>query len=352
MKRFWLGLVGVGLFGCEEPVTRPVASVVSAPKSERLEGFVVVAVGTPLRSAPRDGGTYVVTARTADAARLRDLHIGNDVYRVVAEQGDFVEVESTGESPFDATSAHCSRPRGALASLSVKFFVRRSELVPVVKTATTLTNADGTSLRLQAGALLYPQKTAANAYTVESGNVVLAIPEKALRDNVGTSYRPEPRFAVASSEDAVDPQAFHLGEVRFDGKAVGARYPNLVEPIEVKRAPGGRALVTMRSACAEVVVSVPDARLRSKASVVGGMVGMSKSPDRYVAHVRKGAALFDLAGHQVGVTTDDTGFETEIAPVGSKRCFTRTLVDLWDAKGRTPSRPEEILSICVAPEDL
>jgi hypothetical protein len=351
MKVVRLAVLLSWMVGCA-PSTHPVPPVAPAEAPvEELEGFVVVAPGARFRLGPGSGDPFVLTTRAGDEPRLRALRGGYDVYRVVADHGELVEIESTGESNFGAAHPHCAMLPSELDSLSVRFFVRRSDLAQVLTKPVTLAYPDGTSVRLQSGLVLFHDERAPDRFIIDSGNFVLPIAGAALRGHVGSSYRVEPRFPTPETPDLVVPQAFASREVTVGGQVLGARFPGMVSNVFGRRPAGARELVTMRSPCAEIVASIPSERIQSRESIGGGL-RLESSHAYRGPHVRKGAALLDPRGRRIGVATDQAGFDAETRGSGDMRCFTRTLVTLYGKQGRLPTLPDEILTVCASRADV
>ncbi len=319
-------------------------------RDERLEGYVVTAVGTRLRLEPRHDAPWVVTARTDDLDRLRKLRLGHDVYRFVADHGALLEIESTGEPISQVDGQHCETGPRELSSLSVRFFVERRDLLPVVNRPLAISHADGTALRLLEGVALLPHSTSAHHVVLEAANIVFTFRPETLAGHVGLSYRPGPRLETGKTTEELDPDAFDRREALLGGKALAARYPRMMQRVYARRAAGARDLVVLHDRCAEVTVSVPRERVTTEDH--RPMLTLSMSESFKGPRVRKDAKLYDRSGRRIGLATNETGFDAEVASVGEHRCFTRTLPGAAKQPNVPPPRTEEILTLCAHPRDI
>ncbi len=201
------------------------------------------------------------------------------------------------------------------------------------------------------GVVVSPHATRSHAYEVRTGNFVLQLEESALAGHVGMSYQPAGVEQPADAAEYIEPAAFKTGDVQLGSKPLELSFASLAMPVRAKNIAANKTLVTLASACADVVATVSPERVRAQTAVVGGIVSSSKQ--RYAPpKIRAGAALLDVEGQHVGVTTEETGLGNEVTSTNGQRCFTRTLVTLWKPGGRLASLPNEVLTLCVAPADL
>ena len=309
------------------------ANVAAEPK---LAGNVVVWIDAPL---------YLDAAATSPSIHLgevehgRDHNIGHVVpMHVVGEQGDFVEVEPT--AAIECAWWRVARPEG-LASL--RLYVKRTDLAPVVVRSFAATYKDGSRITVQPGVTVFDGKIA-----FHNGVMLVKIPEPYL----GVAYTPRSIANVAKPGKHTFLLDEHtdvtLGEQTF---AFGPWVAGSAD----RR--GDRMLIPIAVRCMTAVVSAPKDRVHADVQLGLGTLGGTgaggqgaSNADRY--YFPKGTKLTSETGDHVVATSSA---ELDVGkPTGARACaeivVTHDEPIVEAPHANDASRPDRTLHLC-APAD-
>jgi hypothetical protein len=305
------------------------ATAAAAPK---LAGNVLVWVDAPMYLDAVATGASVHLGgldhgRTGDVGHVVPMH-------VVGESGDFVEVEPT--AGIECAWWHVVKPEG-LASL--RLFVKRGDLAPVIVVPFAASFKDGSRIALQPGVAVVDGKIA-----FDNGVVHAAVPDA----NLGLAYAPH---AVAdppkpgkhtvlldeNTEVKLGDQSFVFG-------------PWVAGSAERR---GDRMLVPIAARCMTAVVSAPkdhvqlDVKLGMGVSIAepGKAQGYSNT-DRYFLPV--GTKVTSETGDHVVATLSA---ELDVAkPTGARACgdfvVTHDEPIAEAPHANDASRPDRTLHLC------
>jgi hypothetical protein len=315
----------------------------------------------PVAAVPVAGDHYVLvdpdaafyTAPSLDAERVRSVASAADgerlragghflVHRLIAERGDFVEVETLAASPW---SAHCHGDLESLRGLRLRLHVRREALAPVITRPVRVAFADGTAISLAPGVGLRPLPgTGISAVTHDQISFALRVPD----DAVGDRYVPGAHFATDETEREIPWDAARRGALHYGGSArlrvaplpVGALF------VYASREVPGAAIATLQSPCARYEVRVDPSAIVPY-SPLGGLVGglLAGPPPFAVA----GAPLWFRSGAPAGRAVDEVGFDGETERAGARRCFRKAF---GFVPKNEPPGSERFLTLCVDPANL
>jgi hypothetical protein len=304
-----------------------------------LAGNVLVWADAPLYPDASASGPSVRVG-TLDLGREKD--VGYVVpMRVVGTQGDFVEVEPTADT--ECAWWRLGKPAGLD---TVRLFVQRADLAPVLVKPFKATHKDGSSISLQVGVPVLGGKVAFNR-----GVVPATIPDASL----GLSYKPHKIAPVPKLT-----KKFLLDEAT-DVMLGGATFPlgPWVAGAATKR--GSRMLVTIAARCMTAVISAPKERVHAGVAINQSLAS-APAPARSVVssgaerhYLPAGTKLTSETGTHVVGTLDADRDVIKPKPGADRACadFVITRDDPFvDVPHTTDaSQPQRTLRLC-APANL
>jgi hypothetical protein len=221
-------------------------AIPAAAEPAALKGNVLVWADAPLYPDAYENGPSVRVG-TLDQGREKD--VGYVVpMRVVSTKDDFVEVEPTPD--VECAWWRVVKPEGLD---SLRLYVKRGDLAPVLIKPFKASHKDGSSVSLQIGVAVASGKVAFNR-----GVVPVAIPDASL----GLAYAPHKIAAVTKPGK----QKFLLDEAT-EVKLGPATFPlgPWVAGAATRR--GDRMLVTIAARCMSAVISAPKARVHAGVAI-------------------------------------------------------------------------------------
>ncbi|MBW2700083.1 MAG: TonB family protein [Deltaproteobacteria bacterium] len=262
------------------------------------------------------------------------------VFRLVAWQGDWVQIETMQDSNYE----HCMAPLYDLADYRLNLFVRKQDVVLVLREEVREQYADGTSLRLRPGLpLLFNQSD--KRYRVAHAGLALAA--KFSADKVAKSYRPAGRL-VFGCEHKWDASRSRL---RFaKGRKVRLN-SNHAACVEVARREKGSSLWRLRTACVDMQVKAdppPQVIEGPGRGALAGLFGAMNKGDWL--KVGRGATVYWADGRQAGKARADLWFEIKSVKKGDLTCVEKTL--LAGVKDLAAPETERKMRLCFRSEDM
>ena len=218
------------------------ALAVPASAETPLAGNVLVWADAPLYT---DANATGATVRVGTLDLGRDKDVGYVVpMRIVSTKDDVVEVEPTAD-------VECAwwRPIKPDGLDTMRLFVKRTDLAPVLTKPFKATYKDGSSVALQVGVPVLGGKVAFNR-----GVVPVAIPETSL----GIAYAPHKIAPVVKP----DKKKFLLDEAT-EVKLGGATFPLGPWVAGAAKRKGDRMLVSIAARCMTAVISAPKDRVHA-----------------------------------------------------------------------------------------
>jgi hypothetical protein len=316
----------------------------AAAEPTPLTGNVLVWADAPLYPDAYDNGPSVRVG-TLDQGREKD--VGYVVpMRVVSTKDEFVEVEPTPD--VECAWWRVVRPEG-LDSLRV--YVKRSDLAPVLIKPFKASHKDGSSISLQPGV---PVVTGDGAQKVafNRGVVSVTIPDASL----GLAYAPRKIAAVAKPGK----QKFLLDEAT-EVKLGPATFPLGPWVAGAAKRRGDRMLVTIAARCMSAVISAPKERVHAGVAINQALAA-EPAPSRAVVprgseryYLPAGTKLTSEKGeHVVGTLVGDRDiFKPK---PGARACadFVLTREDLFVDAPHTldASQPQRTLKLCAPPDAM
>ena len=245
--------------------TKPAPGPATAAAGARAPGppdgaggdrFVVLAGDTELFAAPAAGAPH---ARVGPAAAPGTGHLypRRSAFRLVAEHGDWLEVETIADD-----TPHCQRNNHILWGLALRLFVHRAALQPVLTRELALRYEDGTSVTLRPGTPLAPLPFAGEALppgpgagpggapfevSLEGSLFTVVVPP----DAVGTWYRLGAPFDAPPSADYLHATTLLADAGRSKVSLFLSSHAYYVHA--TRELGAGRLLVTLRTTCSEIV---------------------------------------------------------------------------------------------------
>lgn len=272
-----------------------------------LRGDALVWEDALFHLEPWDGGMnvrFVVFAR----GRREELGRAIPVRIVGSSLRTFVEVEVS-------TEPSCGLRRVTIDPRveALRFFVRRTDLAPVLARPFTATYSDGTSVRLAAGVPVLPNASGLYTVSLRGDRLRLPIPHAA----VGYTYT---RGATAEPERPTG------AVVRVD-RMVSARLGG--DPFEIRSLwyvpkptrPGDPQLVRLSSRCVDATFAIPAAALRPMPWSAPYRPPDLPDPDGGVVlrRIVRGAPLSLPSGREVAVGRDRAGSARTALPAARRR---------------------------------
>jgi hypothetical protein len=314
------------------------ALAVPAAAETPLSGNVLVWADAPLYPDANATGPSIKVG-TLDLGRTKDVGYVVPMH-VVSVQGDFVEVEPT-------TDVECAwwrvvKPDGLD---TLRMYVARADLAPVLIKPFKASHKDGSSIALQVGVPVLGGKVAFNR-----GVVPVAIPDSSL----GIAYAPHKIAAVVKP----DKKKFLLDEAT-EVKLGGAMFPLGPWVAAAARPQGKRMLVSLAARCMTAVISAPKERVHAGISI-NQAVAASEPPTRRAitggaerAYLPVGTKMTSEKGSHV-VGTLDADRDVIKPKAGARACaeFVITRDDPFVDVPHTvdASQPQRTLKLC-APAD-
>jgi hypothetical protein len=270
--------------------------------ADKLAGNVLVWVDAPLYL---DASTAGPSIRLAKLDHGRDQDVGHVVpMRVVSSSGDLVEVEPT--DGIECAWWRVVRP-SSLASL--RLFVQRSDLAPVLTKPFSATFKNGSSVALQPGVAVVANKVAFHAAVAP-----LAVPA----GSIGLAYQPHPIATITKPTKRTA-----LLDEHTDVTLGDATFPlgPWVASTAAKR--GDRMLFPIATRCMTATVSAPADRVHLNVSLNNNVgagdaaaTPLKLSGDRYYLKART-KLTSETGDHVVATLATDADVKK---PTGAKAC--------------------------------
>lgn len=321
------------------PIAIIAALAVPAAADPVLTGNVLVWADAPLYPDAYASGPSVRVG-TLDLGREKD--VGYVVpMRVVGTKDDFVEVEPTAD--VECGWWRVVKPDGLD---SLRLYVKRSDLAPVLTKPFKATHRNGSSIALQVGVPVLDGKVAFNRAIVP-----VAIPAA----SIGVAYAPHKITAVPKPTK----QKFLLDEAT-EVKLGSAMFPMGPWVAAAAKPRGKRMLVSLAARCMTAVISAPKERVHRGVSinhaVAGGAATVRRSPvtggpERY--YLPAGTKLTSEKGEHVVGALDADRDVTKPKP-GARAC-TDLVITRDDPFVDVPhtvdsSQPQRTLKLCAPAE--
>lgn len=270
--------------------------------------------------------------------------------RLVGQQGEFALVETLAE-----TGPHCHDGPGELEGLRLRFFVRRTDLLPLTRKEVRLSFPDQTSVILAPGLALEPLGT---TWYIHAGffRLRVRVPEEA----IGLSYAAPPRASeterLAQDHPRLLDRFFAHELVPWNAPVVLDAEPSVLvtghTPVFAEELlPAESVLVTLKSRCIELVaIAHPLFQLTLfQAGRYGGSGAWTfpEEGDRTV--VTAGATIYWADGTVAGAVETPTSFHGIGGVHGGRQCFVRLLRQEEDDANPLP---EHRMTLCFDPKDL
>ena len=332
-----VALCALSACGNTKPNLEPKNVTAEAPKVKLdLRSFALLKSTGVLRTAPKTSSTPLqLFATDAEAEKAADDD-PNPVFRVLGEQGEFVELETVYDPDHD-----CHDGLLGVQKLRLKFYAQRSDLALVTPRARDIDYADGTRLTLAAGVTVR-----------EVGTVIEANPSgpwiktSLTRDDVEESY--DPSAAFPKSEDPYGSFALAPAHGIHFADRVFASFPSdEIAPADfvviqtAEKSAGGGVFATVVERCAKYRVLL-DASDVDEGEFGGlGLSGMGMGGA--TSSIRRGAALHWADGRVAGsVREEDIDAPSDMVINGERAC--------WNASLRIHGGP--IVRLCVDTKDV
>lgn len=294
-----------------------------------------------------------------DLGRLADKPHHTRQFRLIADQGEWLTVESMGDaSPFDSVGCHATT--WSLRGLKLRFHVRRDDVFPVLTKPIELTYNDGTAVTLKPGVAMGATDQPGRRWVHVNGlELVVSVPD----EFIGMSYEPENYFDAPALDDAdsvfLEPDVYREQALKFaNGKAIGPRLPRSVakniarvlERVIVIAERGDDRLIELRKNCVKVralvaakYVSGSDATMAGILGSLSGFAGFDGVP-----RAGSGSVTFWRGGRHAGYVMQSFGFHDEVAADGERRCFRISTRNRYikKADGTRRSQPVRFLELC------
>jgi hypothetical protein len=323
------------------PIAIVAALAAPAAAEPALSGNVLVWADAPLYADPSTSAPSVRIG-TLDLGREKD--VGYVVpMRVVSTKADMVEVEPTAD--VQCAWWRVVKPDGLD---SVRLYVKRSDLAPVLTKPFKATHKDGSSVALQAGVPVLGGKVAFNRSVVP-----VAVPVTSL----GISYAPHKIAPVTKPTK----QKFLLDEATEVnlGSAMFSMGPWVAAAAKPR---GKRLLVSIAARCMTAVISAPKARVHAGISFNQAVAGAAPdvhrpltttSPQR--SYLPAGTKMMSEKGDHV-VGTLDADRDVMKPKPGARACseFVITRDDPFVDVPHTvdASQPQRTLKLCAPAEAI
>ncbi len=297
------------------------------PGAATPSAFAVVALTTPLATAPRDGAPALWPELPAAG------HPSFGVFRILGEEDGWAAIETLG----DAGPPHCAGSIPALDAFRLRLYVPIAALVPVTQREIVQPFADGTRAELGRGVPLeaLPQRMLFRAHLGDVSTVV----QLGIAD-VGTRYLPSPELPRPSVDRALrgDVLAAAVPVLGQTGRVEASAASDV--PVYEVTTHGGELLVELRPPCGRLLVRVPSH------AVVSASAPAQLAPEtpRSGPSVRAGATVRWRDGTPAGVALRQVTLATEAEPVDRLRCFVLALRDDDD--------PTATLQLCFDRRDV
>jgi hypothetical protein len=235
------------------------ALAVPAAAEPALTGNVLVWADSPLYPDASASGPSVQVG-TLDLGRDKDVGYVVPMH-VVSTHGDLVEVEPTAD--VECAWWRVVRPDGLD---SIRLYVKRSDLAPVLVKPFKATHKDGSSIALQVGVPVLGGKVAFNRSVVP-----VTIPGASL----GVSYAPHKIAAVAKPTK----QKFLLDEAT-PVKLGGATFAMGPWVAAAAKARGKHSMVSIAARCMTAVIAAPKDRVHAGVSINQAVAGAAEPTRR------------------------------------------------------------------------
>jgi len=307
-------------------------------KEPALTGNVLVWADAQLYLDPSTSGPYVKVG-VLDLGRDKDVGyvVPMKVVSTVSNtSGDFIEVESTADT--ECAWWRLAKPEGLD---TVRLFVKREDLAPVLTKDFKAKHKDGTSISLQAGVAVLGDKVGFNR-----GVVPVTIPAA----SIGIAYTPHKIAPVPK------PVKKFLLDEATDVKVLGVDFklgPWVAAAATVK---GKRSMVSIAARCMSAVISAPKERVHKGVAInqelAAGAAAASRAvvgntSERYI--LPAGTKLTSEKGSHV-VATLETDREINKPKAGARACseFVITKDDPYVDSHHTvdASQPVRTLKLC------
>ncbi len=325
MKTFWCLLVGV-LLVPQVWAAEPVENVLVWKNAWLQQG--------PDAKSPRV--RELVFSDKERPERLEQVR----VFQLVAWAGDWVQIETMPDSNYE----HCMAPLYDLADYRLNLFVRKQDVVLVLREEVREQYADGTSLRLRPGLpLLFNQSD--KRYRVAHAGLALAASFSA--DKVARSYRPTGRL-VLGCEHKWDASRSRLRFAKGRKVQLAGKHAACVEDARREK---GSSLWRLRTACVDMQVKADPAPQVIEGPGRGALANLfGAMSDGDWLKVGRGATIYWADGRQAGQARADLWFKSKSVAKGDLACVDRTLSA--GAKDLAAPKAERKMRLCFRPEDM
>jgi hypothetical protein len=351
-------LAVVLLGGCDRgtqgaaPTASPAPSThYAALPTDLVAPAVLVRAGSYLYTQPPPAGQRARNPRWPVKQRPDERWASR--YALVRDGGAWLEVESAPIEP--RRTRHCKTTSGYFGDLTVRVFVAREDVAPVLSRSVASDFEDGTRVELRAGVPVSepvpesaPAGTSKRVASFDGFALPLAIPD----DAVGYAYgEPKERAPSETTPDALDVQT----DLTLDGHAWKQAFTSLGEAgldgllrrrVFAREERGGVALVDLESSCARYRVRVPPSAIVPAVNSPPEDLGVRTLPRR-AYRVKEGASLTWTDGSPAGVARAAVWLEEEGFASGTRRCFEFKL-----DPDSPPDTPEASLVVCAEQADL
>lgn len=329
----------------------------SAEASDRAEApaaadrYVLLDAAASLFRSPDDDEPLVDNSAYEGA---RNAPHWTRSYRLIAERGDWLELETPGTTLFESDQCHSSSY--AFDGARIRLFARRDRVFPVLTAPFTVDFTNGTSIALQRGVAVGALDDAEwrDVRWIRTGGFELAVPIP--DDKLGWSYTtPEP-FELPSQDGAwVSNSAFseqviwYAGGVKLgpaESELGAVRATDFVDIVEDR---GDDILVELRTRCARVRAFVPADYVREPGGTDDVLATLSVSDSFDPPGVREGATAYWRGGDVAGEIVHARGFHAEVDADGARRCFRLVTKSRWiegGPNGYGHSEPVSFAELC------
>jgi hypothetical protein len=303
-----------------------------------LTGNVLVWADAPLYPDANASGPSIRVG-TLDLGRDKDVGYVVPMH-VVSTQNDFVEIEPTAD--VECAWWRVVKPDGLD---TMRLYVKRADLAPVLTKPFTASHKDGSSIALQVGVAVVDGKVAFNR-----GIVPVAIPDTSL----GVAYAPHKVVPVAKPD-----KKFLLDEAT-EVKLGDATFPLGPWVAGAAKRRDDRMLVSIATRCMTAVISAPKAHVHAGVSINQAVSGgptpahpkVASSADR--TYLPAGTKMTSEKGDHVVGTLDADRDVTK--PKSGARACADFVISRDDPFVDVPhtletSQPQRTLKLC-APAEL
>lgn len=301
------------------------ASTPVAPAPPRGSRFVLVPLSVTLRQRPRDDAPGVLFRPGGTSLEVA-------AFRRVRVRGDWVLVEPPGRP-----ERQCHPTLVLPPGMQLRFWVRASELAPVLVRTVTRRGADGSALRARPGLRVVRDGDLSRIALAPGTQAALALDPS----EVGDAFS-EPRPAAVG-----EPGERLVGDLNTPfldgGQFMTTRGATPVYVTERRAVQGGH-LAQVQTACADLTVRVQPQHVVPVVSVEMDERPDAPRPDVETATIRAGARLRWSDGAVAGAALADIEVGPEVRRIADQPCHSIPL-SVRGVDGLRPVRVE----VCAQP---